>query len=286
MKKATTVEEQIEILKSRGMILDLETEEIKKILLNIGYYRLGFYWHYFQVNKEHQFKENTKFSDVIALYNLDANLRSLLMNIINQIEINFRTKLIYWVSNEYKESPTWFADTRIVERKYVEDLEKIYDNKFKTNNKAIQRHHLKYINDLYAPAWKTLEFFTFGNIVYLYKNLKNKELKAKIAKEFGIKKVHIFENFIQTTIFIRNISAHGNILYDCNTSKRIEKFPLIDFENEDRHNLKSCIKVIFYLLGTFAPESRIMYEKKFGSYISKIIDNNDVIKQILKRGLI
>ena len=90
----------------------------------------------------------------------------------------------------------------------------------------------------------------------MYRNLKDKKLKTQIARQFGIKKVHIFENFMQTTIFVRNISAHGNVLYDCNTSKKIEQFPLIDFENEDRHNLKSSIKVIFYLLGIISQKDR------------------------------
>ena len=128
----------------------------------------------------------------------------------------------------------------------------------------------------------SMEFFTFGNILYLYRNLKDKKLKTQIARQFGIKKVHIFENFMQTTIFVRNISAHGNVLYDCNTSKKIEQFPLIDFENEDRHNLKSSIKVIFYLLGIISQKDREKYEKKFNHYIVKAIQDNEKVNRILR----
>ena len=42
MKKAYTIEEQIARLKSNGMIFDNE-EKAKEILLDVGYYRLGFY---------------------------------------------------------------------------------------------------------------------------------------------------------------------------------------------------------------------------------------------------
>lgn len=43
MKKAYTIEEQIARLKSNGMIFDNE-EKAKEILLDVGYYRLGFYF--------------------------------------------------------------------------------------------------------------------------------------------------------------------------------------------------------------------------------------------------
>ena len=42
-KKATTVDEQIDKLKSRGMIID-DNDKVRENLLDIGYYRLGFYW--------------------------------------------------------------------------------------------------------------------------------------------------------------------------------------------------------------------------------------------------
>ena len=42
-KIATNVDEQINLLEQRGMMLG-ESEKVKEHLLDIGYYRLGFYW--------------------------------------------------------------------------------------------------------------------------------------------------------------------------------------------------------------------------------------------------
>lgn len=42
MKKAYTIDQQIARLKSNGMTFDDE-EKAKEILLDVGYYRLGFY---------------------------------------------------------------------------------------------------------------------------------------------------------------------------------------------------------------------------------------------------
>ena len=41
----------------------------------------------------HLFKPNSKFEDVIALYNFDRELRILLFDAIEKIEISLRTKL-------------------------------------------------------------------------------------------------------------------------------------------------------------------------------------------------
>jgi abortive infection bacteriophage resistance protein len=41
--KAITLDEQIQLLRSRGMVINNE-EKAKEVLSDIGYYRLGFYW--------------------------------------------------------------------------------------------------------------------------------------------------------------------------------------------------------------------------------------------------
>lgn len=57
---ATTINQQIETLEKREMVLDLQIEKIKEILLDLGYYRLGFYWNPFEIDDEHNFKRRNK----------------------------------------------------------------------------------------------------------------------------------------------------------------------------------------------------------------------------------
>ena len=256
IKKATTIEEQIGILESRGMKFDC-IEKAKEHLLDIGYYRLGFYWKPFEKGKKekdgnHMFYKGTKFSTVIKLYYLDVDLRHILMKAINRIEINIRTKIIYTVSNKYKESPTWFVDTKVMKDEFVNTFDRYYTEQFKEYNKPLKRHHRKYINDRYAPAWKTLEFFSLGQILKVFFKLKNKGLKEKIALEYGIKKVYIFENYFKTMKFIRNICAHSSLLYDSNTPKEIKSNRLIKIHNNNTHSLDSSIKVILYFLSVIS----------------------------------
>ena len=69
-KTATTIQEQIETLRKRGMSIDDEGKAIEN-LSDIGYYRLGFYWFPFEKTyprkeqRDHTFKEGTNFDYVI-----------------------------------------------------------------------------------------------------------------------------------------------------------------------------------------------------------------------------
>ena len=54
-KKATSVDQQIALLEHRGMQMNVPIDEVKRRLLDIGYYRLGFYWHPFEADEHHNF---------------------------------------------------------------------------------------------------------------------------------------------------------------------------------------------------------------------------------------
>lgn len=294
-KKATTIQQQIQKLQERGMEFGtkIEKEKAEEQLLDIGYYRLGFYWHYFEIdkdNKNHNFKENTLFSDVVKLYYLDVDLKFMLMRALNRIEINIRTQVTYFVSNYYKESPTWFADKNIMQKNFVDNLGYYYNDNFKKNNKVIKIHHQEYINDLYAPAWKTLEFFTFRQILKIYCSLKNADLQKEIASKYGIKKVNIFENYFRTMVFIRNICAHSGVLYDSKTPlydsktpKEIKPSALIFIHNNNTHYLDTSIKVILHFLGIISKNRKDELQKNIENLFKENAENKSIKKIIQEK---
>lgn len=276
---ATTVEEQLEILRVRGMIFDEEEAKVKELLLDIGYYRLGFYWKPFEVDLMHNFKSGIKFSDVIKLHYLDVDLRNLLSRFINRIEINFRSNIIYTCSNAYKSNPIWYTDALLMKSNFTDNIDKFYNDKFKKNNKAIKRHHGKY-TDTYAPAWKAIEFFTFGIVFNIYRNIKNRDIKLKICRDFGMESIRKFENLMNSVVLIRNSCAHGDRLFDFNTPQGLSKIPVISFNHNNRNSLDSCIKVISFFLGHIS-ENR---KNELDMEIKDLFDShksNPVIKEII-----
>jgi abortive infection bacteriophage resistance protein len=281
MKYATTVEEQIKTLKDRGMIIDDE-KKTKEVLLDIGYFRLGFYCFPFEKSypnkkhRTHQYKQGSRFSDVINLYYFDADLRRLFANALNRIEINFRTNIIYTVSNQYVTCNTWFIDHNTMEKSFIEKFDKeLYTEKFK-KNPIIKNHHRRYINDKYAPAWKTLEFFTFGTMVQLYKNIKDKQLKQKIAKTYGIHNEKILENYFSTLVEIRNICAHNAVLFDHKLYKELKKGPAFNVFDGNTYSVFSAIKVIWFILNSIS----INRANDFKNSIISLFNHNTSIHYI------
>jgi abortive infection bacteriophage resistance protein len=283
-KAATTVEEQINRLIERGMTLDLKEAKVKEILLDIGYYRLGFYWNPFEIDKEHNFVKGTMFSDVVDLYYLDVDLRHLLMKSLNRIEIHFTTQLIYYVSNHYKNSPTWFADPEVVNRGFINSLDKYYDDRFKRNNKAIQQHHAKYINHKYAPAWKTLEFFSFGSILALFRALKSKERKREISLKYGVKNIDHFVHYFETLLTLRNLCAHGGQLFDFRTPKGMPSIRDLVFKGDERHSFSGVLKLIYYVLDQISTNRRQELERSIAALLLKG-SKKEAIKEIIQTNM-
>ena len=252
-KSATTVDQQLELLKSRGLTVN-DTDKAREILLDIGYYRLGFYLFPFEKsypelrNRTHEYVEETSFEDAVNLYYFDFDLRLLLMRYLNRIEIAFRTSLIYNLSNKYKSNPVWFVSPTIVNRPYALDFErKVYTCDFK-RNPVIHRHHLTNPNDRFAPAWKTLEFMTFGAVMKLYEQLKDRDDKIFIAHEFGVRQVVTFESYMHTIRQVRNACAHGLLLYDMRLTRRIKRGPAGNIPQESG-NIVGALRVIKYIMG-------------------------------------
>lgn len=269
---ATTIDQQIQRLETRGMILDLPKEKIKEVLLDIGYYRLGFYWNPFEIDENHNFREGIKFSTILDLYYLDVDVRYLLIKHINRIEVSFRTKIIYYVSNINRNSPTWFVDPKIMSKDFIQNFDFYYNEDFKKNG-VIAKHHKKYINDKYAPAWKTLEYLTFGNNMKIYKSLLNFDTKQRISEIYGVRDVEKFEKLMDVIVFVRNYCAHSGVIFDLRNTYGIPKLPYYDFNNNDRHCLDSCMKVILFILSRIsenrANELNSNLETLFTEYTSK-----------------
>ena len=69
-------------------------EEAKQCLAHISYFRLKYYWTDMRDEEtEHDFKEGALFDDVIARYNFDRNLRLILFDAIEIIEVALRAKI-------------------------------------------------------------------------------------------------------------------------------------------------------------------------------------------------
>lgn len=167
---------------------------------------------------------------------------------LSRIEIAFRTKVAYIISNYYKDSPTWFVDITVVSKQQACSFENRVYQPILDKVQIISMHHRHHINDRFAPAWKTLEFMTLGEMVHLFKSIKNEDLKLQIANYFGIKKLVTFENYLELVKELRNTCAHGNVLYDFTPERSIRKGPAMKKGIGENQNLNGALRIILFMM--------------------------------------
>jgi len=244
---ATEIEEQLKLLKDRGLIIN-DDKKAKEILLDIGYYRLGFYWFYFQEEESHNFEEDIDLDEIVELYYFDFDIKMLLLRYIYRIEVHFRTQLVYHVSNYYKSNNCWYSDPKIVNSVILKEFNEIYYN-LKTKNKTLIKHHDKYPSD-YAPAWKVFECEPWLANFMIFNNLKNVELKKNIAGVYGFRDVELLNNYIISIINIRNICSHNGVLFDFNQPIGIKRIPNQKYrlKTSNTTNINASIRLILFIL--------------------------------------
>jgi abortive infection bacteriophage resistance protein len=108
LKPFKDYQELVSRLRSKGMVILDEDRAVRK-LSQIGYYRLSGYWHVCRIpildsenkpvlnkitqvpEREDKFFEGTSFDDIVTLYLFDKNLRLLILDAIERIEIHIRS---------------------------------------------------------------------------------------------------------------------------------------------------------------------------------------------------
>lgn len=281
--KVHSIAAQIAKFKERELDLSCyEEDKLKEILLDIGYYRLGFYCYYYIDKKTAKFSPDVKISDIINLYYLDIDLKYLLLKYINRIEINFRTKLIYYISMKYKDNPTWYIDEEIMNLEYIEDFKNhIYTGKFKNDNVGLRKHHAKYLEVDFAPAWKVFEYLTFGSILTIFTNIKDDKVKQIICDKYDIKHLSKLIQLLNTVRLVRNICAHSGVLFDYSLPKSISTIPQINFNNGDRNSLDTCIKVIGFFMNTISKNRYNDFNKEIKDFFDQR-KKDPVLEKVIK----
>ena len=77
-KTFKTLDEQIDILKNKGLVID-DIDQTKEILLRENYFFVSGYRHLFLRSPESKrFLEGTNFREMYALFNFDRQLRNII----------------------------------------------------------------------------------------------------------------------------------------------------------------------------------------------------------------
>ncbi len=265
-KPAKSFEEQLDQLTDRGMLV-ADRDTALHLLSHLNYYRLEAYWLPYEANRDpHQFSEGTSFERVANHYLFDRELRLLLLDAIERIEVSFRTQWAYHISHAF--GPHGYLE-------YSKGLVK-KEGRFRSDITDLEEHikrsdevFIKHYNDNYdeplPPAWVSCEVMSLGLISRFYSNLRAYSVRKKIAATYQFDEGFL-EGFLEHLTYVRNVCAHHSRLWNRHLTK---KMPLpkgkpvglqtnifVDTKNKTEHKIYNTLVVIQHLMTIICPESQ------------------------------
>ncbi|TAY13737.1 Abi family protein [Rhizobium leguminosarum] len=246
-KIALTPEEHLHRLWAGGLIID-HPDAAKEALEHIGYFRLLIYMRNFQDPGTKKFYSRTKFSQIVELYTFDRDLRLLIMDAIERIEVALRSSFSTKLGVIH--GPHWHMDKTCYEKinGFFDTLRKVIDEAGPSKRHkwvALDHYYTHYDRPDLPPVWVVLEKMSFGSLSQLFEALKIANRKA-VAKAFNYDQT-VLKSWFHSLNAIRNQCAHHGQLW--NTHLSFEPSPLntaqSDFVSPTR---LYCRMVVMHLL--------------------------------------
>lgn len=283
-KDFKTVEEQIEILKMRGIIIN--NEIAKEILTeNNYYYLINGYKDLFIDNysKEEKYIENVSLEEIYALYKFDGELRMNLLRYILIIERRLDTYIAYEFSKKYG-NKKYLIENNFDNNKsnnykitnLITDIRNNTAKQIKIGNKMLNHYIKKYG---YIPLWVLIRIMTLGEVSKFYGFMKQKDQNA-VAKKFGVKEKTL-KTYLHNIAIVRNICAHDEKLYDLKLNNAIIKnkvhlyFNLELQDGKYSNGYKDLFSIIIIL-------KILLKETEFKKFYAILINDLEELKENIK----
>ena len=223
-KTFKNLDEQIDILKSRGLIVN-DVDKAKDILLRENYFFLSGYRHLFNRSwKDINFIQGTTFEELYSVFVFDRKIRNIFFQNLLIVENNIKSLISYQLSKKYGFKEKEYLDPK----NYSKDPMKIRQvkdvlNKVKRQIRLNGKQHtatMHYITNYgYIPLWILVKVLSFGILSELYSILDVSD-QMDIANFYNLdpETLSIYLTILSN---YRNLCAHEDILYDHRTQKSI-----------------------------------------------------------------
>lgn len=211
-KPATTYAEQVAKLQQRGMLIT-DPDKAAFYLQHLNYYRLAAYWLPFEADHgTHAFQPGSRFDDVLNLYIFDRELRLLVLDAIERIEVSVRSQWAYQMAHRHGAhahlDPALSRDWK----NWVSDSHQLMGEVERSKENFIE-HLTQTYSDALPPLWAVCEIMSLGLLSRQYKNLKPMATRRAVASQYGLDQ-QVFESWLHHLTFVRNVCAHHNRLWN------------------------------------------------------------------------
>ena len=155
VKAATTYEQQLDILRRRGVVIENEAECVE-ILKNLNYYRLVAYFLPYKQSDD-TYVPGTSFLHVYRQYEFDRKLRQILFSALEEVEISLRSRFAYYHAHKY--GPIGYLEASNFNAHHNhEKFKEQLDREIESNNKVLfVKHHIEQYNGIF-PIWVISEY--------------------------------------------------------------------------------------------------------------------------------
>lgn len=262
---------QVDRLLERGMEID-DRERARRYLAHLNYYRLAAYWLPFeQDHPTHRFRPDTTFDLVLDHYVFDRELRLLVMDAIERIEVSLRTGWAYTLSHSY--GPHAHLNKELFKAKWPHEKNIVMLEKtIRQSSEVFIRHFREQYDERLPPVWVICEIMTIGQLSKWYANLRHGRDRNTVARRYGLDEVNL-SSFLHHLSIVRNHCAHHARLWNRSfpfSWKLPRKKPagLFDnFNHEDGKRLYNTLVMLAYLMDRINPNTwKIRLNKLFEKY--------------------
>jgi len=273
--------DQLALLKSRGISVTDEPKAIS-ILKEISYYRLSAYFLPYQSVKD-TFNPGTTFKQIIDTYSFDRELRLLVFDCIERIEIAIRTQIIYQMAYHYNDSH-WQDNQSLFIKPYYNKIGIKVDpfsefqsiiskaKTVRTPEVFIQHYLNNYSSPSNPPSWMCFELLTIGEMSNIYRGLSSKVDKKRIASFFDLHPT-VFISWLHSLTYVRNICAHHARLWNKELAIKPElllnptgDWISIPFNNNKRLFYFLCVLKYLLLRANPGNNLKVKLENLFAKY--------------------
>lgn len=212
-KPATTYDQQIDLLIERGMQIP-DRDRARHYLSHLNYYRLGAYWLPFEADHaSHRFEPDTHFDDVVGLYVFDRELRLLVMDAIERLEVSIRTQWAYHLAHTH--GPHAYMDEGLFKNPatYQKCLKSLKEELNRSKEVFVSHYRNHYTDPALPPTWAVVEVMSLGQLSKWVAGLRHGRDCQAIAKCYGIDET-ILISFLHHLTIVRNICAHHGRLWN------------------------------------------------------------------------
>lgn len=232
-----TLEEQIDILKVKGLIVE-DVEETKEILLRENYFFINGYRPVLMNSvSDKTFVVGATFRELYSIFLFDRVFRNILFKNLLIIENSLKSVISYQLSRKYGYKEKDYLNIKNFtnehgKQKKVKDLIDKMKRQIRVNC-ANHNATMHYVNNYgYIPLWILVKVLSFGIVCELYTVLKPED-KIAIADIFNTSTYYL-DDFLPLLANYRNLCAHEDIVYEHRTERYIDNNKYHDLLNIPR----------------------------------------------------